>query len=666
MTGQIGLLDVLHRIPAHVQERSDILDSANTRKFYHKTAETVGISTFTRDEMKTLLTDGTALLTFNTPDFHVKLDLFMPDGNTTDRAHGISGTDNMLAFTARTTKFVRTGLDIQDNAIIFVAYSCAFLLTDAKGVVQKAGIHCYCLFGHYNIMIYQLIFIAYLRICRMNQIKKSKLPFIQIINNKFMYKNSPKVFISYSWHPEENKQSVEELARRLMDDGVYVVIDIWDLHAGQDKNAYMERMVSDPTVDKVLLICNKEYAEKANTRQGGVGIESTIISEEVYSKVDQTKFIPIVFEKDENGNAYKPVFVKSRIHYDLSDENIYEKDYDELLRDLYQKPKSQRPFLGKMPEYLNEDNPTNLSTAHKVTALRKSIIKDDSNVKFLIDDYLDTFVKALNVYKVDYHNADNDNFISLVESNIASMQPLKHDFIDFVDSIAKSKECTGRLFVDFFEKWLQFYENEGISLLEDNSTDGVANDHFRFFNYDVFLSFAAIMLENSRYDVLHEVVTSPLYVERLNYRADSIMPCRFMTFRKYNYTLDQYKNERYTLRRVSVTADLVSQYAKRLDMRSLVQTDILLYYLSLIYPSTSLLEGGWFPTTGCYNHNVEILPRLVSKRYFENVKMLFGVNNVTEFKTLLDGVKSKNISDIYYHIPSIKQGLLYDKACSME
>lgn len=86
-----------------------------------------------------------------------------------------------------------------------------------------------------------------------------------------MYQNKPKVFISYSWKPEENKQRVEELSRRLTDDGVYVVIDIWDLHAGQDKNAYMEQMVSsDPTVDKVLLVCNKEYAEKANSRQGGV------------------------------------------------------------------------------------------------------------------------------------------------------------------------------------------------------------------------------------------------------------------------------------------------------------------------------------------------------------------------------------------------------------
>ena len=419
-----------------------------------------------------------------------------------------------------------------------------------------------------------------------------------------------------------------------MDDGVYVVIDIWDLHAGQDKNVYMEQMISDSSVDKVLLICNKDYANKANARQGGVGIESTIISEEIYSKVDQTKFIPIVFEKDENGNAYKPVFVKSRIHYDLSDENVYEKDYGELLRDLYQKPKSQRPALGKMPEYLNEDNPANLPTAHKVTALRKSIIKDDSNVKFLIDDYLDAFIKALNDYKVDYHNVNNDNFISLVESNIVSMQPLKHDFVDFVNSIAKSKECTGRLFVDFFENWLQFYENEGISYLRITAQQ-VQQMTISAFQLRCVFVFCSSYAGNARYDVLHEVVTSTLYVEKRDYRVDSIMPYRFMVFQKYNYTLDRYKNERYNLRRVSVTADLVSQFTQKLNMQFLVQTDILLYYLSLIYPSNSMLEGIWYPTIGCYNRKVEILPRLISKRYFDQVKVLFGVNNVTQFKDCL-------------------------------
>ena len=145
------------------------------------------------------------------------------------------------------------------------------------------------------------------------------------------------------------------------------------------------------------------------------------------------------------------------------------------------------------------------------------------------------------------------------------------------------------------------------------------------------------------------------------------MPYRFMVFQKYNYTLDRYKNERYNLRRVSVTADLVSQFTQKLKMQFLVQTDILLYYLSLIYPSNSMLEGIWYPTIGCYNRKVENS----SKAHFKEIflirsKCCLGVNNVTQFKELLDGVKSEQINNAYYHIPFIKQGLMYDKVCTME
>ena len=76
----------------------------------------------------------------------------------------------------------------------------------------------------------------------------------------------PKVFISYSWTSSER---VLELAERLMSCGVEVVLDKWDLKEGQDKYVFMEQCVRDPDIDKVLLICDKTYADKANSRSGG-------------------------------------------------------------------------------------------------------------------------------------------------------------------------------------------------------------------------------------------------------------------------------------------------------------------------------------------------------------------------------------------------------------
>src|SRR5215469_18872840 len=99
----------------------------------------------------------------------------------------------------------------------------------------------------------------------------------------------PNVFISYSWTSDEHQKRVVELAERLTTDGVHVVIDVWDLKEGHDKYVFMERMVTDPNIEKVLLIIDKAYAEKANDRRGGVGSESQIVSPELYGKASQDK-----------------------------------------------------------------------------------------------------------------------------------------------------------------------------------------------------------------------------------------------------------------------------------------------------------------------------------------------------------------------------------------
>lgn len=172
-----------------------------------------------------------------------------------------------------------------------------------------------------------------------------------------MINNTPKVFILYRRQPEENLIRAQQVAERLTRNGVYVVIDLWNLKDGQDKNSYMEKMVTNPTVDKVLLIFNKQYVEKADKQKGGVGVESTIISNEFYKSADQVKFIPVIFETDEQGKVYVPVFAKSRIYIDHSCDDTYEEGYEQLLRDIYDKPMFDRPPLGEMPSYLKVDAP---------------------------------------------------------------------------------------------------------------------------------------------------------------------------------------------------------------------------------------------------------------------------------------------------------------------
>jgi len=63
--------------------------------------------------------------------------------------------------------------------------------------------------------------------------------------------NTPKVFVSYSWTSPDHEDWVLNLSTELRESGVDVILDKWDLKEGHDSNAFMERMVTDDTVDKV-------------------------------------------------------------------------------------------------------------------------------------------------------------------------------------------------------------------------------------------------------------------------------------------------------------------------------------------------------------------------------------------------------------------------------
>lgn len=159
-----------------------------------------------------------------------------------------------------------------------------------------------------------------------------------------------KVFISYSWTPEENKNKTLELAKKLDSAGIEVILDQTHLKFGHDKYVFMEKIVADVTIDKVLIIYNKDYAEKANARTGGVGDESMIITPELYGKIEQTKFIPIVFEKDSHGIAYLPSYLKRIMYVDLSDDINYNKNFYNLLKQF------REPILKRICDCFTKTN----------------------------------------------------------------------------------------------------------------------------------------------------------------------------------------------------------------------------------------------------------------------------------------------------------------------
>lgn len=476
--------------------------------------------------------------------------------------------------------------------------------------------------------------------------------------------NAPKIFVSYSWKPIQNKQKVLRFAERLTSDGVHVILDDWDLKEGQDKYSFMEQMVNNSDVKRVLLICNKEYADKANQKKGGVGIESLIVSDDIYNKADQTKFIPIVFEYGSDGKPCVPTFVKTRIFIDLSNDDIFEDNYESLLRNIFEKPASKRPPLGIAPAYIEAECPIFLPTAHKVSTIKNALINEKKNTSLLIKDYLEAFVSAVGTFDIGDNELTTTNYDEVILKRIEDFVVLRNDFIDFIEVYTtNSVVIDSELLHRFFEKLLEHNLNNDSRDYPSHTFGYLKADSRKFFYYELFLTFTAIFIEKERFEELAYVLQTPYIVE---YRTrGEIMELSFTEFRYFVSTLNVYRNKKYNMNRVSVTADMIKQRAtEKIKFEKLVEADILLYYISLLYPHKNSYFFNWFPETSCYRSiRPVILAKTVSERYFDKVKVLFGASNK---KHLIDRVEEiiknneDNIQRGHFNIPNIRLGLRID------
>ncbi len=97
-----------------------------------------------------------------------------------------------------------------------------------------------------------------------------------------------------------------------------------------DKYDFMERISKDQTINKILIICDSGYQQKANQNEGGVGIEGQIIRPDVYLNSDNEKYIPVLFEKDSKGLPCLPVFLRGRIYIDLTTKDFSPIEFEKI------------------------------------------------------------------------------------------------------------------------------------------------------------------------------------------------------------------------------------------------------------------------------------------------------------------------------------------------
>lgn len=153
---------------------------------------------------------------------------------------------------------------------------------------------------------------------------------------------NPKAFVSYSWDDDNHKKWVAQLATRLRSDIVEIILDQWHAVPGDQLPEFMEREIREN--DYVLIICTPNYKQKSDNRKGGVGYEGDIMTEEIFSKGNHRKFIPILARGTWEDAA--PLWLKGKYFIDLSAEHLFEQGYNDLLTTVRgTRPKA--PPMGK-------------------------------------------------------------------------------------------------------------------------------------------------------------------------------------------------------------------------------------------------------------------------------------------------------------------------------
>lgn len=447
----------------------------------------------------------------------------------------------------------------------------------------------------------------------------------------------PKVFVSYSW---TSKDRAIALADRLMSNGVQVVIDVYDLKEGMDKYAFMQKIVDDDSIEKVLILCDKAYRDKANKFKGGVGDEAMIISPEIYGKVDQQKFIPVILE-NEDGKPCLPTFAKSRIYIDLADSDKEAEEFERLVRNLWGQPDRRRPALGNRPSWLDITS-VNTSVLHEQVRAFDTVIRAIPDPDSVLRKSAFEIMKILN------------EMLPRVE---------EHETFNLVDAI-KNTEAIRNSYVDIVERFMQtdVFSGEKIAALIEDIYNGIVchdfikSECYHFFFWDIFISTTVLFICYEKFEALHALLNRTYFLRNIIGSNNDPVACTFSRFRHYMEVLERKYKPSINERLVSLAADMLikREYGTCITKRNLVTADTTLAHLAMLYGKADFT---WYPALAPYSSYAGyslMWENLPSKAFCRKIYPLFGVKTFDDFKATI-----KAMSDAWDEDKAMQQSFIW-------
>ncbi|TKB74486.1 MAG: hypothetical protein E8D46_05470 [Nitrospira sp.] len=438
---------------------------------------------------------------------------------------------------------------------------------------------------------------------------------------------SPRVFISYSWSSPGHQARIRQWAEQMVSDGVDVVLDVWGLKEGDDKYAFMEKMVTDESVTHVLVFSDSEYAAKADARKAGVGTESQIISREVYAKVQQSKFIPVVCEFEDSGEPFLPTFLKSRIWIDFSSSEAANENWEQLIRLLYGKPAHEKPSLGKAPTYITTDVTVPASPAiAKFAALKQAILQEKRGLKLYRKDFLDACYVYSDALRIR-ERPDITNMGERVLEDCGKLKLVRDHIVDWVllESDANPSEEFAEALIAMLERLVELKSRPP----EVNSWSDVWFEAHRVFVYETFLYVVAALIKTDSFRILHLILTSHYLLPETAAQGSNRFDT-FDAFYDHSDTLQVLAPEGQKL--YAPAAELIKRQAGRTDLpfAEVMQAELLVLMMAFITDGSR-----WYPQTLHYSSRAGAFPffvRAAQRRNFQKLAKITGIDSADKLR----------------------------------
>jgi hypothetical protein len=449
-----------------------------------------------------------------------------------------------------------------------------------------------------------------------------------------------KAFISYAWTSKDHTERVRRLADYLRANGIDAILYQYALQPGMDTDRFMEQ-VAHQNVQKVIAVCDTNYVQKANDRTGGVGKEGSIMSKHLYDQLmsqgsqeeQSRRFVAVIFGLTD-GEVRMPAMFGSSKYIDMSTEEKYDANLDQLLRFILDKPELVAPPIGKVPAHLQGTPAAAPPTWASAQAFRRAV-EEDRRVNPTFRAYLDDLLKALvSLSPPVTDQGQGDDLAGALDAADAFL-PIRNEFVELMRIAAHNEALNAELLGNFLEEAV-------------NATSGLHNVSravrtvMDLVLMELMLYFTAICVRERQETVLTDVTDRTYFVHRNGiqrtdgfgtvYNVSDEFPRAYNRIkgREYKAPIAEWLQERATLATVTFTqlqeADVlltIKSRNQRLDSRKSSTRP----YVSVWYHPTALYWGR--------HGQFELFVRFTSRQVMNRWLPFFGASSAAELQTAI-------------------------------